>query len=211
MQTNHQKWERLNMDNKYKTREQWLTAADSLLNEHVFNSVGITDIPTNVVYSCSFATTGNKEGAKHVTWGQIFSPEMSNDKVNFQIVISPLVEKPIEVLATQAHEIIHKNVGLACGHKGPFVRMMKAIGLEGKPTATKAGDKLTEKLQIIADKLGPYPHSKLNTTGRKKQTTRMHKCQCSECGYTVRLSQKWLDVGTPICTFQEHGPMEVAD
>ena len=23
--------------------------------------------------------------------------------------------------------------------------------------------------------------------------------------------EQWLDVGTPICTFQEHGPMEVAD
>lgn len=40
-----------------------------------------------------------------------------------------------------------------------------------------------------------------------KQTTRMKKCVCEQCGYTVRLSQKWLDVGRPGCP--EHGPMAI--
>lgn len=39
----------------------------------------------------------------------------------------------------------------------------------------------------------------------KKQTTRLIKCVCGECGYTVRTTQKWLDVGAPHCP--EHGAM----
>ncbi len=41
-----------------------------------------------------------------------------------------------------------------------------------------------------------------------KQSTRMHKCQCETCGYTARVSAKWLkDAGGPICPVG-HGPMD---
>jgi len=33
----------------------------------------------------------------------------------------------------------------------------------------------------------------------KKQTTRMIKAECPSCGYTARISQKWVDVGLPTC------------
>lgn len=36
--------------------------------------------------------------------------------------------------------------------------------------------------------------------GKKKQSTRMIKASCPECGYTVRVTRKWLDTaGAPIC------------
>ena len=38
-----------------------------------------------------------------------------------------------------------------------------------------------------------------NSTGPKKQATRMIKVACPECGYTARTTQKWLDVGPPRC------------
>lgn len=38
-----------------------------------------------------------------------------------------------------------------------------------------------------------------------KQTTRLHKAACGECGYTVRVTSKWLDVGPPHCP--QHGAM----
>lgn len=43
----------------------------------------------------------------------------------------------------------------------------------------------------------------------KKQTTRMKKAECGLCGYTVRLSAKWLEVGPPGCP--QHGPMDTED
>ena len=197
------------MEQNFKTREEYLVASDTLLNKYVFNAEGINSIPSNVVYSCSFATTGNRIGAKHITLGQCFDPACSSDKVNFQIVITPLLDDVLKVLATQVHEKIHKIVGLACGHKGAFPRMCKTVGLEGKPSATHAGSKLKETLQEIADELGPYPHSALDTSERKKQSTRMVKCECPECGMVVRASRKALENGPPHCWDTDHGPMDI--
>ena len=33
----------------------------------------------------------------------------------------------------------------------------------------------------------------------KKQSTRMLKAECPECGYTIRLSKRWADMGLPSC------------
>lgn len=47
------------------------------------------------------------------------------------------------------------------------------------------------------------------STRPPKQTTRLLKACCAECGYTVRVTQKWLEVGPPHCPV--HGAMVVAD
>lgn len=43
----------------------------------------------------------------------------------------------------------------------------------------------------------------------KKQTTRLLKAECGQCGYTVRLTKRWLDVGPPGCP--THGAMDMPD
>jgi hypothetical protein len=218
------------MDNKYKTREEWLEAAVILIGSDVVEPLLGCTLTDKIKSSCSFATTGNKLKRKSedgkfsgFTAGQVFPPSRENDGINYQIMVSPLVDDPQQAVDVLSHEVCHVIDECMNGHKAPFTKIRKTIGLYGRKkdsdeyipngasTDTKAGPELEIILQKIVEELGPYPHSRLDTTGRKKQTTRMHKCQCSECGYTVRLSQKWLDVGTPICTFQEHGPMEVAD
>ena len=41
--------------------------------------------------------------------------------------------------------------------------------------------------------------------------TRMVKCQCGDCAYTVRTTRKWLDeLGPPLCPCNSE-PMEVPD
>lgn len=49
------------------------------------------------------------------------------------------------------------------------------------------------------------------STAPPKQTTRLKKCECKAegCGYTVRVTQKWLEVGPPHCPL--HGAMEVEE
>lgn len=47
------------------------------------------------------------------------------------------------------------------------------------------------------------------STRPPKQTTRLLKAACEECGYTVRVTQKWLEVGPPHCPV--HGAMAIAD
>jgi hypothetical protein len=106
----------------------------------------------------------------------------------------------VEILATLCHELVHHAVGCACGHRGAFRKTALAIGLEGKMTATTAGEGLAERLQEIADLLGDLPHSKLNPSARKKQGTRMLKAECVPCAYIVRLTRKMIEThGCPIC------------
>jgi hypothetical protein len=40
----------------------------------------------------------------------------------------------------------------------------------------------------------------MSTFTAKKQTTRLLKCECAECGYTARVTAKWIkDSGAPMC------------
>lgn len=46
-----------------------------------------------------------------------------------------------------------------------------------------------------------------DSSRKPKQTTRLKKVSCNRCGYNVRVTQKWLEVGLPHCP--NHGPMEL--
>lgn len=43
----------------------------------------------------------------------------------------------------------------------------------------------------------------------KTQTTRLRKACCADCGYTVRVTSKWLEIGPPHCPL--HGAMAVEE
>jgi hypothetical protein len=183
-------------------REVWLAKAVSELQKHVFGPQGST-IPKNQRVACGWPSVGALATSKRRI-GEAWSSVASGDK-HFEIFISPYLSKPLDVLATLAHECIHTAVGLECGHKGKFAKLAKAIGLEGKMTATHAGDALKATLAKIEKRLGKYPHASLvgMTNGRKKQGTRMVKAECGSCGYVVRTSMKWILAATPICPCEE--------
>jgi hypothetical protein len=85
-------------------------------------------------------------------------------------------------------------------YKGPFAKLARAIGLEGKMTATTEGDTFKQAVTPILEAVGPYPHAELSKKARGKQGTRLLKLQCPTCPYTVRITRKWLDkVGPPAC------------
>lgn len=196
-------------------REAWLNAAVFEFKPF-FLGQGLT-VPELYV-SCGFPSR-NATSIKKRYIGECWSGLQSADKKP-QLFISPFLVDPIApggVLATLAHEIIHATIGCEAKHGPRFVKAMKKVGLEGKPTATVAGELMLEKMTRISEKIGPYPHSELKLIKERKiQTTRMLKCVCGhdECGYTVRLSRKWMEeVGLPICpggtAETAHGPMKV--
>lgn len=43
------------------------------------------------------------------------------------------------------------------------------------------------------------------------QKTFMKKLLCPECGYMVRTTQKWIDIGLPFCPTHETTNLELAD
>lgn len=175
---------------KIKHKEVWLSEAlDQFVRPH-FKAAGY-DVPTRVRLSTGWPSRGALAKRKR-TIGQAWSIDSSSDGVA-EIIISLWLDDPIKVLGVLIHEAIHVTVGNAAGHGKPFVDCMKAVGLTGKPTSTGESDELVAELKKWVKVLGPYPHAKLDGSNQKKQSTRMLKLECADCGCIVRTTQKWID------------------
>lgn len=193
-----------------KTREKWLeqaieeffrphferTAADALKQ-----SSGA--FPERVRVSIGFPSKGGVS-PKSKTLGQCWKREASNDGAP-HIFINPLVEDvigPAGILSILAHELVH-----ACGihgHKKDFARVAAVIGLLSPWKSTTADEELILKFGTdVINKIGEYPHGGVVLTGLtspvKPDKCRMVKCVCASCEYTVRTTQKWIDVAVPKC------------
>jgi hypothetical protein len=192
------------------TRELWLLIAVEKLKP-LFSDNGYK-LP-EVRVSCGWPSTGGTSRKKR-TIGQCWTTEAAKDGIT-QIFISPYLEDIAGeqgVLATLVHELVHAVVGVKNKHNKIFGKAARAVGLEGKLTATSASESLCQTLYAIAKDIGDYPHAQLDAllSPTKKQTTRMLKAECIQCGYTVRLAKKWLDeVGAPCCP--NHGKMEIPE
>ena len=176
-------------------REAWLKRAAKLLTP-TLEAAG-SPPPLNIRYSCGWP--GVNKGGKRI--GECWASTASKDG-HFEIFISPSIDDPLRVLDILLHEMVHACVGLECGHKGEFKRVAKSVGLKGKMTATHAGEELKENLVNLCRELGEYPHAELKKahhSGPKKQGTRLLKVVCPTCEYTVRITQKWLNIGLPVC------------
>ena len=175
------------------TREGWLIGAVEALRP-LFKDAG-HEVPEFRV-SCGFP--GGKNPLK--TIGQCWAPVVSKDGVA-QMFVSPILDDIVGVLAVLVHEITHAVVGVEHEHKRPFSKVAKAVGLEGPWKATVASDELVQRLDAIGANLGHYPNSAMDpSTLAKPQTTRMLKLVADECcGYTVRTTKKWIELGLPSC------------
>lgn len=171
-------------------------------------------VPNNVRISIGFPR-GMHGGKKAI--GQCWSHKASRDG-HYEIFATPELGhdgKPVpkataDMLETIAHELIHATVGTECGHKGAFKTCAERVGFIGPMTTTPAGDKMKASIAAIVAKIGEFPAGALDASMRKKQTTRLLKCECGNCGYTVRVASKWLEAsGAPICP-EDLEPMECA-
>lgn len=186
----------------HTTRESWLNAAVVALHP-IFAEHGYT-VP-QVKVSCSWP--GGGSARKRI--GECWPTKASAADVN-EVFISPTLDDPVRVLDVLAHELAHAVDNCQNGHKAPFVKIVRAIGLEGKPTATVAGPDLRLKLETVVLSMGAYPHSKVNiNAARKKDTVRQIKRECSACGAIWRMSRQWIDAAEhgmwcPVCGEVHH-------
>lgn len=184
-------------------REAWLTAAAHCLERDFLK--GQNKRLPKVRIACGFPSTRARSAGGRI--GECWSPDATKDQVA-EIFISPKLDHPLHmihgdgygVLPTLLHEILHAVLPKGTGHKAPFAKLAKSVGLSGKPTSTyvEKGDCM-DTLAAIAEELGPYPHGGMDLSGGKKQTTRLLKVMCPDCGYTIRVTAKWLDTGVPVC------------
>lgn len=177
-------------------REQWLELGIARLAPLFAEKAGIAELPPMRV------STGHT-GTSKKDIGSCWKAAVASDK-RAQIFISPMIDSSTRALDILAHEIIHAIVPEA-KHGAPFKHIARAIGLEGKMTATVAGPELITHLNAIVAEIGEYPHAKLLTAEKaigapKKETTRMIKCECVQCGYVIRTTRTWLDLySAPLC------------
>jgi SprT-like family len=188
------------MNKKFKTREEWLEGAvEEMIPQ--FRAAGYT-IP-KVHVSVGWPSVRSMS-SKQPRIGECWDKTASADKVA-HVFISPRLDDVTGewgVVSTLVHEIVHAVVGCKAGHGAEFRKCALAVGLEGKMTATVAGEDLMEHIKKWAKDLGEFPHAKINPLMKptKKQSTRLIKCECEACGYVVRTTRKWLEeIGAPLC------------
>lgn len=184
-------------------REQWLGQLVEALRP-TFINIGYP-LPDRIRVACGWPSR-SALSRKTRRIGEAWSQACSADGAH-ETFLSPTLSDPVEVGAVLVHELVHHAVGVGHGHKGPFTRCARSIGLEGKMRSTVAGPRLNEQLRHLTTMLGPYPHGALANTaggiitssGPTKQATRMLKVSCA-CGCIVRMARQWLDnVGVPTC------------
>jgi hypothetical protein len=176
------------------TREEWLNAVAARM-AWWFSEAG-KPLP-KVRCSIGFPS----KGLRSKTIGECWSNDCTADGV-FEIYITPTIKDASRVADILAHELIHAAIGLEAKHGKEFRKMMKAIGLKGRATATVADALFLQRVAPILAEVGAFPHPGLNarvSSAGRKQPTRMLKCVCPKCRYMARTTLKWLELGTPIC------------
>ncbi|MBT7609410.1 MAG: hypothetical protein HN576_06625 [Bacteriovoracaceae bacterium] len=170
-------------------REEWLNKAIDFF---------YSDLMSCFDKSKTRASVGFPKNSKTAI-GQVWSSLCSKDET-FEVFINPEIGNTVRALDILAHELTHINVGLDMGHNHVFAREVKRLGLEGRPTATYAGEAFKQSAEEFIKLEGEYPHAEMQISGYRKQTTRMIKIHCEECGLIARISKKYIEEGRiPFC------------
>lgn len=176
----------------YTLREEWLTAAKDLLVKEVFGPLEC-HIPPVIRVSVGLC------GGKAI--GLCVDPVCADDG-SWSIFIDPKLKDPVEVLATLVHEMVHAIVGLECKHRGPFVKMIREVGLEGKPTQTYAAKdtELYATLTHLSQKLGQYPHAALTKKAKETKPSKwIAYISTTNEDYVIRANKETIaECGVPV-------------
>ena len=172
------------------TREAWLSEFAKAQVKHdngLFKQVDLKKVRIGVGFPGG--------GSRTTRIGEAWHNSASADGT-YEIIISPLIGDGDKAAGILAHELCHIQdyINGSKGHSPTFGKLARSIGLEGKLTATTEGEEFFKWARPVLNKLGKYPHGALQRNGsRKKQTTRLVKCECEDCGFIFRTTAKWIN------------------
>ena len=183
------------------TREEWALEFIEQCRPWLA-SVGATVPPRGAIQvGWGFPT----RGARSRAIGQALAAStVDGDRSVTDIIISIKLSTTHDIASTLVHELVHAAAGISEGHGGEFVRIAKAMGLEGIPTECGLGEHHAGWLAAVVAIIGECPHRAARVRV-PTQGTRMLKVRCEpecECGgYSVRTTAKWLELGLPLCPY----------
>jgi len=174
-----------------KTREQWLNEFTNAARPY-FKKAG-HPLPKKVRCSIGFPSAGRRSRVI----GECWQTSASADKVS-EIFIRPSLQSDTHRIAdVLTHELCHAALPEGEGHGKLFRNLASSLGLTGKMTATVAGPAWHEWADPIIKQLGKLPGASLGEReklgGKKKQTTRLIKLECDDCGWTCRTTKLHIE------------------
>jgi hypothetical protein len=184
-------------------REAWLRAAYALVRKEL-----LPKAPAQVAISWSFPSKGGTKSSRrtigecHYKGGSAVGVE--GDRV---ILISPTLQEPFALIEVLVHEMVHAALPMGSGHRAPFSRLAKSIGLLKPWTATTAGPELKRTIEGWLKRLPAWPGGHLLIVSSQKN--RQLKAVC-ECERIIRGSAKLFEAGPIMCGLCE-APFELAN
>lgn len=180
---------------QHDTREAWLNKAVELMRP-IFAEHEET-LPEVIKISVGWSK-GSKGSTVGVCWP---SGTAADGSVNIFIMPERDDTERNLILGTILHEMNHASDNCVSAHKGHFAKLNRKLGFLGKPTSSaEKSPELIARLDAIGEILGVYPHAALTPAAKTKvQATYMVKCECMSCGYVLRTTKKWLEMGLPTC------------
>ena len=180
------------------TREEWLNMAVCELRPLYEPEYKIPDVKVSI----GFPSKGGL--SKRRVLGVCWKAEAATDRIA-QVYINPTITEiqgANGLLSVLAHELVHA-AGIS-GHGKEFAKCGHKIGLEGKMASSTANSELQSYFERIEKNIGKCPHaplipSNIMSGNQKPDKCRIHKCECQECGYNVRVAAKWLEMAMPVC------------
>lgn len=138
----------------HKYAEVWLHEAVELMRPR-FAAAGYEIPPVHL--SVGFSVYGYRVNTKRLIFGTCSSRKMDKDGVN-QIFISPVLDDPIEVLSTLAHELVHAIDDCQHGHGPVFQKISKDLKLTDCMAVNLFDFRDTvTAYRLMLDALGRYP------------------------------------------------------
>lgn len=185
--------------NSTTTREEWLTVVVEAMGAW-FAALG-HPLPVLRI-SEGFPSTGQRGREVTEAWSD-------DEGASFTIVVRPDFTDPARLAAGLAYRMAQIAAGSAADNRRIFRHIAISIGLSGRRVESAPKALFRELVRPVLGAAGPLPPPKAtlsSSNSRGKQSSRLLKVSCPQCGYVVRVARKWLvDRGPPHCP--DHGAM----
>lgn len=199
------------------TREEWLNIAAKRILDQVI--VPVWDVPKKMKIKVSVGFPPNARTNSR-TIGVCLASACSKEGFS-EIFISPVADNSLHVLGILAHELAHAVDDCKHGHKGPFVSLIRKMGLIGKPTEALPGPALNKQLKRYIREFGDIPHARVDTSicPPRRDVNRNVKVHCPKCSFKFNTSRAQIrfvieragSVTCPACNNAMNYPELTAD